>query len=92
MHFSANPTANLNLAEKFEISIAFHKLYFNSNDATLVGITPVENRAAIATALRFGYKRIAIVPYIAYNNTHITDAVLTILTKKHFNSIYNPEE
>ena len=92
MHFSANPVAKLNLAEKFEVSIAFHRLFFSASDQTLIGVTPVQNKAAIATATRFGYKIIATVPKIAYNNAEITDAVLTILTKDHFNSIYNPED
>jgi len=87
-HYSANPAVKMPLIEKFDVSIQFHRLAFNTIAGTMIGLTPVHNKKAIATALRFGYKRVDTLENAGFKNGVVTDAVLTVLTRNNFYSIY----
>ena len=87
-HYSSNPTVQLPLADKFEISIYFHRLVFDTQASALFGLTPRQNKKAIATALRFGYKKIDTIKNAASHRGEPTDATLTIFTRERFYTIY----
>jgi len=87
-HFSANPIIKMSLIDKFQASIQFHRLVFDNHAAALFGITPENNKKAIATALRFGYKSIDTIPNIGRERGKPIAALFTILTAQHFYHIY----
>jgi len=92
VHFSANPVYHLNLAEKFDISIQFHKLFFSRFSHTLIGVTPIDNKPAVATTTRFGYKVVGIIPDIVYTEGKRTPGMLSYMSKEHFTELYLTEE
>ena len=87
-HYSSNPTVRLSLADKFEASIYFHRLVFDTQASALFGLTPLQNKKAIATALRFGYKKVDTIKNAASHRGEPTDATLTIFTRERFYTIY----
>ena len=83
IHFSFLPRTPL--AIQTQVARLVHSHIFATNIRVLLGLTPVTNRPALIAIQKFGYKRLAEIPFSAHDEGEPVTGVLTFLDKESFN-------